>query len=281
VCSLDAQGHRVMRLVRRPAATPNEVQWEPMGEIPAALVSGFDVVIHLSGENVAGRWNAGKMRRIRESRVVSAKNLVAALTRSEKPPHMFLCASAIGYYGDRGDETLSEESPPGTGFLAEVCREWEAATEPAARAGIRVANLRFGIVLSRDDGALKQMLLPFRLGIGGRIGSGKQWWSWIHIEDAAAAVLHVMEAGAGHVRGAVNITSPNPVTNAEFTKALAHALKRPAVFAVPAFAARVAFGEFANGGLLASARVAPKRLTESGFEFRYPNINEALAKLLA
>lgn len=289
---LKSRGYEVIRLVRRPAPGPRELQWEPMREVSPGLVSGFDAVIHLSGESVAGRWTAEKKHSIRESRVVSTRNLASALVRAAKPPHTFLCASAIGYYGDRGDEVLTEGSQSGTGFLPEVCREWEGATDPAMVAGIRVVNLRFGIVLSREGGALKQMLLPFRLGLGGRIGSGRQWWSWIHIEDAISAILHILNTSVentivgsrasspGALKGPINLVSPNPVTNVDFTRALAHALRRPAFLSVPAFAAKLAFGEFAKEGPLASARVAPQKLLENGFEFRYPGLETALANLL-
>lgn len=249
-----------------------------MTGISPQLVSGFDVVIHLSGESVAGRWNAEKRRRIRESRVVSTRNLAQALSKAEHKPQVFICASAIGFYGSRGDELLTEISPPGTGFLSEVSREWEAATAPAANAGIRVVNLRIGIVLARNGGALGQMLLPFRMGLGGRIGNGHQWWSWIHVEDLVAAAWHVTQTQS--LRGPVNLTAPNPATNAEFTDALAHALHRPAILPMPAFAARLALGEFADEGLLASARVVPQKLLESGFEFKYARLDDALRALL-
>ena len=301
VPALESRGHEVTRLVRRPSRNDIDLQWDPMHDIPRALVSGFHSVIHLSGESVAGRWTAEKKRRIRESRVVSTKNLSRALAKAERPPSTFICASAIGYYGNRGDEVLTEESQPGTGFLPEVCREWEAAAN-VGKAGIRLVNLRFGIVLSPHGGGLKEMLLPFRLGLGGRIGSGHQWYSWIHIDDVVSAVMHILSAGndmagrgsfssAQHRRpaldmttvpsGPTNIVSPNPVTNAEFTTTLAGALKRPAVFAVPAFAARLAFGEFAEEGLLASARVLPKNLADGGFQFQYPDLEAALAHLLS
>jgi uncharacterized protein len=286
--ALEADGHELTRLVRGSAKSRNDLVWEPMREVPPQLVSGCDVVIHLSGESVSGRWTAEKKRRIRESRVVSTRNLAWAIAKAEEPPRTFVCASAIGYYGDRGHEVLSEESSAGTGFLAEVCREWEAATH-VRLAGIRVVNLRFGIVLSRNGGALKEMLLPFRLGLGGNIGSGRQWWSWIHIEDAVSAVMHVLgisDGVAGRGRpalhslsgGPVNVVSPNPVTNAEFTRVLASVMKRPAIFAVPEFVARLAFGEFAEQGILASARVVPRRLEESGFEFQYAELHAALGR---
>jgi len=249
-----------------------------MHEVSPELVSGFDAVIHLSGESVAGRWTAEKKRRIRESRVVGTNNLSRALAKAERPPRTFICASAIGFYGDRGDEVLTEESPPGTGFLPEVCREWEAATDPTGRVGTRTVNLRFGIVLSPYGGALKEMLPPFRLGLGGRIGSGRQWYSWIHIGDAVSAVMHILQEES--FRGPINMTAPTPVTNAEFTKTLGSTLQRPAVFAVPKFAAKLAFGEFAEEGLLASARVIPRKLRDSGFEFRYPELSAALVDLI-
>jgi|SRR5579872_1146930 len=289
VLALEADGHEIIRLTRGPARPAKELHWEPMREVSPALVSGFDAVIHLSGENVAGRWTAEKKRKIRESRVVSTRNLAWAIAKTERPPRAFVCASAIGYYGNRGDEVLTEDSASGAGFLPEVCREWEAATH-VGMAGVRVVNLRFGIVLSRQGAALKEMLRPFRSGLGGRVGSGRQWWSWIHVEDAVAAVVQVLGIGsevAGRGRpalhnlfGPVNIVAPNPVTNAEFTRVLAAAVKRPALFAVPAFAAKLAFGEFAEEGILASARVMPKKLEESGFEFRYADLGTALQELL-
>ncbi|PYV80715.1 MAG: TIGR01777 family protein [Acidobacteria bacterium] len=201
-----------------------------------------------------------------------------ALAKTERKPGTFICASAIGYYGNRGDGVLTEDSLSGEGFFPEVCREWEFATEPAADIGIRVVNLRTGIVLSREGGALKQMLLPFRLGLGGRIGDGRQWWSWIHIADLVSAVHHILQNDS--LRGAVNMTAPNPVTNAEFTSALSEALKRPARLPVPAFALRLLFGELADEGLLASARVVPEKLAKIGFAFAFPELKPALKDLL-
>jgi hypothetical protein len=281
VVALEADGYEVTRLVRAPARSEKELQWDPMREISPAQVSGFDAAIHLSGENVAGRWTAEKKRTIRESRVVSTRNLAWAMAKAEAPPQTFICASAIGYYGNRGDEILTEDSAPGTGFLPDVCREWEAATH-VGMVGIRVVNLRFGIVLSKDGGALKEMLRPFRFGLGGRIGSGRQWWSWIHIDDVIAAVLHCLAAGRVRtfVSGPVNVVAPNAVTNAEFTRALASVMKRPAILAVPGFAVRLAFGEFAEEGILSSARVVPKKLEESGFQFRFAELGAALEELL-
>jgi len=278
IAALEKRGDQVHRLVRREPRNQQEIRWDPMQPPPPQLVSGFDAVIHLSGESVAGRWTESKKRRIRDSRVISTRNLANAMAIAEKKPRTFLCASAIGYYGNRGDEVLTEESASGRGFLAEVSRGWEEATQPAVQAGIRVVNVRIGVVLSREGGALKQMLLPFRLGLGGRIGDGRQWFSWIHIEDLVAAVLHVM--AHSELNGAVNMVSPNPVTHTDFTKSLANAVRRPAIFPVPAFALRLAFGEFAEEGLLASARVVPRKLIENTFMFRYPELASALQEIL-
>jgi len=278
VASFESHRDEVTRLVRRLPQPSDEIQWDPMREIPPQILSGFDAVIHLSGENIAGRWTEAKKRRIRDSRIVSTQNLSQALASAEKKPAVFICASAIGYYGNRGDEVLTEDSPSGRGFLAEVSREWESAAKPAADAGIRTVNLRTGIVLSPEGGALKQMLLPFRLGLGGRVGNGRQWWSWIHIDDFVAAVQEIADNLS--LNGPVNMTAPHPVTSADFTKTLAKTLRRPAVLPVPAFAAKLVFGEFAEEGLLASARVEPKKLLESGFKFRYSELAGALSELL-
>jgi uncharacterized protein len=275
--ALKADRHDVTRLVRGSAENKSDLPWDPMREVSPALVSGFDAVIHLSGENVAGRWTAQKKRQIRESRVVSTRNLSWAIARAEQPPRTFVCASAIGYYGDRGAEVLTEDSAPGAGFLPDVCREWEAATYVGI-AGIRVVNLRFGIVLSKHGGALKEMLRPFRLGLGGKIGNGRQWWSWIHIDDVVSAVMQILRVES--LRGAINMTAPNQVTNAEFTRELASVMKRPAILTVPGVAARLAFGEVAEEGMLASARVMPKKLRESGFQFRYAELRPAIEELL-
>ena len=271
-------GQEVHRLVRRSPQSANEIAWDPMRPVAATLVSGFDAVIHLSGESIAGRWTGAKKRRIRDSRVVSTENLARALALAAMKPSVFVAASAIGFYGDRGDEVLTEPSPGGEGFLSDVCREWEAATHAASAAGIRVVNLRTGMVLSRKGGALPQMLLPFRWGLGARIGSGRQWWSWIHMEDLVAAVSNTLENR--DLRGALNTVSPNPVSNAEFTQTLAHLLGRPRIFAVPGFALRFALGEFATEGLLGSARVLPARLSQAGFRFRYPALETALENLV-
>jgi len=294
VASLESGRFEVTRLVRRPPACPLEAQWDPLGEVSPRLVSGFDFVVHLSGENLSGRWTRAKKRQIAESRIASTRNLSRALAEASTPPRALVCASAIGYFGDRGDQVLTEESSPGSGFLAELCRDWEAAAQAAARAGVRVVNLRFGIVLSPRGGALKQMLVPFRLGLGGKLGTGRQWWSWIHIHDALAAVLHLIGStdpaesprpGESLTRsidldGPVNVVSPNPATNSDFTRALASVLGRPGFLTLPEFAAKLAFGEFAKEGPLVSARVVPKKLVETGFRFRYPELEAALGELL-
>jgi hypothetical protein len=242
------------------------------------IVSGFEAVIHLSGESIIGRWTNAKKQAIRESRVVSTRNLARALIEAKQRPQVFVCASAIGLYGDRGDEVLTESSASGQGFLAELCHEWEAASRTAADAGIRTINPRSGLILSSKGGALAQMLTPFKLGIGGRVGSGRQWWSWIHISDVTGAVLHGIKTEA--LSGPVNLTSPLPVPNAEFTSVLAGVLRRPAILPVPAFALRLAFGEMANDVLLSSQRVQPEVLERTGYSFRFTGLREALADLL-
>ena len=263
----------------------DELSWNPTAPIAPELVSGYDAIIHLSGENIAGRWTEQKKRRIRDSRVFSTDFLSRALAKVDKKPNTFICASAIGYYGNRGDEVLTEESLSGDGFFPELCREWEFATEPASDAGFRVVNLRTGIVLSREGGALKPMLLPFKLGLGGRIGDGSQYWSWIHVADFVSAVHHILsdvgERASSPVHGPVNLVAPTPVTNAEFTRDLASVLKRPALLPAPALALRLVLGELADEGLLASARVVPKKLLESGFQFRFPELESGLDDLLS
>jgi hypothetical protein len=237
-------------------------------------------VVHLAGENIAsGRWNAVRKARIRESRVRGTQLLCEALSHAAKPPGVLVSASAIGIYGDRGDELLTEASPPGRGFLPEVCAAWEAATEPARARGIRVVNLRIGVVLSRNGGALASMLTPFKLGLGGVIGSGRQYMSVISLDDLVAAILQVIK-DPGY-KGPVNAVCPDPVTNRQFTKALGGALGRPTLFPMPAFAARALFGEMADALLLASGRVLPERLLAGGFQFQQADVDAALAKALS
>jgi len=274
--AFEAEGAVVTRLVRSGAAAEDRIFWEP-GKL-LTLPSRFDAVVHLAGESVVGRWTEAKKARIRDSRVLGTRTLAEAVTGMESKPRVLVAASAIGFYGDRGDEVLHEESSPGTGFLAEVCREWESASDPVERAGVRVVQIRTGVVLSKHGGALGQMLLPFRLGLGARLGNGKQWLSWIHVDDFVGAVQHVL--GSESARGPVNLVGPNPVPNAEFTTALGKALSRPTVLSAPAFALRLALGEMADEALLASQRVWPDRLLASGYEFRFRELGVAFANLL-
>lgn len=278
---LTSGGHQVFRLVRSQARSDkNEISWNPDAEIiDLASIEGMDAVVHLAGENItAGRWTKARKERIRESRVHGTHFLAESLARLSRPPKVFASASAVGYYGDRDDEVLKETSSSGSGFLAEVCREWETATEAAGRTGIRIVTLRFGIILSPSGGALAKILHPFRLGLGGVIGSGQQYMSWIAIDDVAGAVYHVVRTGV--LRGPVNIVTPNPVTNREFTETLAKVLSRPAKIPLPSIIARLAVGEMADALLLASARAVPEQLQISGYKFRYPRLGDALQHLL-
>jgi len=276
---LTAGGDRVTRLVRKDAGV-GEIPWDPAGGVrDLSHLEGVDAVVHLAGENIAaGRWTAARKEEIRRSRVEGTRRLSESLARLPRRPKVLVSASAVGFYGDRGDEILKEDSAPGTDFLAQVCREWEAATEPASRAGIRVVQLRFGMILSPAGGALKKMLLPFKLGAGGRIGSGTQYVGWIGIDDVAGVIHHAIVTES--LQGPVNAVAPTPVTNAEYTRTLARVLSRPAVAPMPAFAARLAFGELADALLLASQRVIPTRLQASGYKFRYPELEGALRHLL-
>jgi uncharacterized protein (TIGR01777 family) len=270
-------GHR--SLVRR-AAGAGAVRWNPAeSSLDAGGLVGVTAAVHLAGEPIAeGRWSADKKARIRGSRVEGTRLLSESLARLPARPQVLVSASAIGIYGDRGDELLSEESALGTDFLAEVGKEWEASTAPARDAGIRVVNLRFGIILAAEGGALPRMVKPFLLGAGGPIGNGRQWMSWIALDDAVRIVLRALEDE--RMTGPVNAVSPNPVRNGEFADRLGEVLHRPALVPVPAFALRLLFGEMADAALLASQRVAPARLLESGFQFRYPTLPEALRTVL-
>lgn len=276
--ALTATGHHVTRLVRRPTAAPGEIQWDPAKPVAPETVSGYDAVIHLAGETIVGHWDAKKKQRIRDSRINSTCNLVQALAQAPGKPRVLITASAIGYYGNRGDERLTENSRPGSNFLATVCRDWEAQTKPAADAGIRTVQLRIGVMLSMAGGALKQMVTPFRFGLGGIIGNGKQYWSWVALEDVVGAVQHAL-AHEG-LSGPVNVVSPNPLTNIDFTRAIAQVLRRPALFPLPVFAVRLFFGQMGEELLLASARVLPTKLEASGYKFRYPELKPALADIL-
>jgi len=275
---LTANGWQVTRLIRSDSAGPGQISWDPSRPIPPESVSGFDAVIHLAGETIAERWTARKKQAIRDSRVVGTRNIAEALAQAAKRPALLLAASAVGFYGDRGDEVLNEESLGGQGFLAEVCRDWESATQPAVQAGVRTVMTRFGIVLSPSGGALAKMLPPFRLGLGGRVGSGRQWWSWVALDDVIGAIEYAMKTST--LAGPLNVVSPNPVTNREFTTSLASALSRPALFPMPAFAARAALGQMADELLLASQRVEPAKLRASGYRFRRPDLDMALAAIL-
>jgi len=281
VTVLSAGGHEVVRLIRRaPATGEMAVRWDPeAGVIEAGGLEGFDAVVHLAGENVGtGRWTAARKAAIRDSRVNGTRFLCDALAGLARPPKTLVCASAVGYYGDRGEERLTEESPPGTGFLAEVCREWEAASAPAARKGIRVVALRIGMVLSPKGGALARMLPLFRAGLGGVIGGGRQYVSWVALDDLPHIILHALQRD--DLSGPVNAVAPRPVTNREFTETLGTALSRPTPLPVPAFALRLAVGgEMADALLLASARVIPRRLEETGYRFRFAELSAALRHL--
>ena len=279
--SLTTDGHEVLRLVRRTRAFgAPEVEWHPnQGQIDAQHLEGVDAVVHLAGESIAsGRWTDSKKRAIRESRVKGTSLLSEALAQLSRPPSVFISASAIGYYGDRGDELLTEQSAPGADFLSSVCVEWENATKPAIENGIRTINARFGVILDAGGGALAQMLTPFRMGIGGRVGTGKQWMSWIALGDVVNGLKFLL--ADKHWQGAVNFVAPNPVTNAEFTNTLGRVLSRPTIFPIPAFGARLAFGELADALLLSSQRVEPSVLEDKGFLFSWPTLEPALRRLL-
>jgi uncharacterized protein (TIGR01777 family) len=274
-------GHRVSRMVRRPAGS-GEISWDPAaGRLDPADLEGVEAVVHLAGENVGARWTAARKARIRGSRVGSTRLLSETIARLGRRPRVLVSASAVGIYGNRGDEVLTEASPPGDpsdDFLVSVTEEWEHAAEPARSVGVRVVHPRFGLVLSPNGGALKKMLAPFRLGLGGRLGTGSQWMSWISIDDAVGAILHALQTET--LRGPVNVTSPEPVTNRDFTRILGRVLGRPALFVVPETALRIALGEMAESALLASVRAFPSRLLEAGYRFRYPDLASALGHVL-
>lgn len=278
VPALTEAGHQVVRIVRR-APAPGEIRWDPAGAgLDPTALRAVNAVVHLAGENIAeGRWTEARKRVLLESRKLGTRLLAEAVARAPDGPRTLVSASAIGYYGERGDEELTEASPPGTGFLPEVCVAWEAATAPAADAGVRVVRVRTGLVLTKAGGLLQRMLLPFRLGLGGRLGSGRQWMSWISVADLIGVYLHALQ---GDVSGPVNAVAPGAVRNRDFTRALGRALHRPAVLAVPAFALRLAFGEMADEAILASARVVPGVLQETGFQYKHPTLEPALLHLL-
>lgn len=268
VPALEAAGHTVRRL---------SLRGQPVNP---AVLEGADAVVHLAGEPIAaGRWTPLQKAKIRDSRVEGTRALCDALARTTTPPKVLVCASAIGYYGERGEEVLCEDSRPGTGFLPEVGVAWESSAEPARRRGLRVVHLRFGIILARQGGALAKMLPPFRLGLGGPLGDGRQWFSWVALDDVVGIIQFVLATET--LRGPVNAVAPHPVTNAEFTKTLGRVLRRPTIFPVPAFALRLLLGEMADGLLLSSTRVEPAALAAAGYRFHDPELEPALHALLA
>lgn len=272
-------GHTVVPLVRKPGI-PYTVHWDPeKGTIDSAGLEGCDAVVHLAGESIASRrWTPAQKARILHSRVQGTELLASALARLNRRPAVMISSSAIGVYGDCGDAVVTEATAPGSDFLASVCKAWEHATAAASNAGIRVVHLRTGIVLAKNGGALAKMVTPFKLGVGGRIGSGMQYMSWIDLEDEVQVILHCIQTES--LQGPVNSVGPSPVTNAEFTKTLGRALSRPSVVPLPAFAARLALGEMADGLLLASQRVQPTKLLSTGYVFRHTNLEQTLRKIL-
>lgn len=272
--------HRVVKLTRFPSGAPDEVHWDPVaGDLQLREVEGCDAFFNLAGESIAeGRWSAAKKRRIRITRVHGTRALSELLGEMEAPPKVLVSASAIGYYGNRGSLELYEDSAAGSGFLADVCREWEGATRPASEKGIRVVHARLGVVLGRDGGALKSMLPPFRLGLGGVMGPGDQYMSWVALDDVTRALRHVLTDES--IQGPVNIVTPHPVTNREFTTALAQAIEKPTFLPMPAFMARIVMGEMADELMLASTRVIPKVLTDTRYDFHFPQLEQALRTVL-
>lgn len=278
---LAATGTRVLRLVRRPARTPDEVQWDPHAGLPdPAALAGAEALVHLAGENLAaGRWTTDRKRSIRTSRIDATSALGSSLARLDRPPAAFLCASAVGFYGSRGDELCTEASPPGRGFLADVCRDWEAAAAAAESLGVRRVSLRFGPVLSPEGGMLAKVLTPMKLGVGGPVGDGRQWLSWVSLPDVVRVVRFAL--ARDDLRGPVNVVTPEPARQGEFIAALGRVIGRPAVMRMPAWAARLAFGEMADEMLLASTRVAPQVLGRAGFTFEDADLEPALRRLLS
>ena len=278
---LEHDGYEILKMVRRPVVRDEEIEWDAdRGLIDPDRLNGTDAFVHLAGENIAkGRWTATKKKRIRESRVHGTQAVAAALASLAKPPRVLIAASAIGYYGDRGDEWCLEASAPGEGFLSDVCVQWERASQPAADTGIRVVNLRIGVVLSCRGGALKKMLPPFRFGVGGRIGRGTQYWSWLTLDDLVRVIIHCLADES--LSGPVNAVSPQPVTNLQFTQALGRALHRPTWFPMPAPVAHIVFGKMGDSLILASTRVQPGKLNECGFSFQHATLEDALQHLIS
>ena len=279
VATLKSSGHEVVQLVRR-SATAGQIMWDPKsGKLDPVSLEGCDAVIHLSGAGIGDkRWSDAYRKEILDSRTATTLLLANTIASLQRKPSVFLSGSAIGIYGARGDEQLTETSAHGTGFLADVCKQWEAAAKPAIDAGVRTVFLRTGIVLSPKGGALKKLLPLFRLGVGGKFGNGKQWQSWISMDDEVASIIHLLTA---NVSGAVNLTAPQPVTNAEFTKVLARVIKRPAIVPVPTFAPKILLGgELADALLFTGQRVMPQALTASGYVFKHSTLESALRSLL-
>lgn len=278
--ALRSEGYETVALVRRPPGE-GEVQWDPHQPLDAAQLAGCDAIVHLAGKNIAGLWTAKFKQEVMESRSHSTQILATAVAESFRrtgQPRVFVSASGVGYYGNRGDEVLTEQSAAGAGFLASVCQQWEAAAAPARDAGVRVVNLRIGVVLARDGGALKPMLLPFRLGFGGRIGSGKQWWSWVALDDVIGAMKFALQNEG--LQGPVNVVGPSPVRSAEFVRALGRAMQRPTFFPLPEFVIRTVMGEMGDELLLTSARAMPQKLQGAGYEFWHADLDAALRAAL-
>jgi uncharacterized protein (TIGR01777 family) len=277
---LVASGLAVRKFTRKDGGGVEAIHWDPArGALLPEQIDGLDAIVHLAGESIAGgRWTRARMAAIRDSRVRGTGLIASTIAKLTHKPKVLVCASAVGFYGDRGDDAVDESSAPGTGFLADVCQAWEAAARPAVDAGVRVVWLRFGVVLAVQGGALERMLTPFKLGLGGRLGSGRQWMPWIAVTDAVAAIEVALARNDMH--GAYNVVAPEAVTNATFTRTLARVLRRPAFLPVPAFALRLAFGRFADEALLAGSKVTPKRLVDAGFRFKWPQLEPALRHVL-
>jgi uncharacterized protein (TIGR01777 family) len=279
VHALRADGHGVIRLVRKEPEGADEARWDPSGQVDTAALENLDAVVHLAGAGVGDRrWSESYKRRLYDSRIVGTRTLVEALAGLKRPPRVLVSASAVGFYGDTDDQDAGESAPMGRGFLAEMVRDWEAAAKPAAKAGIRVVHPRSGVVLAREGGVVGKILPLFKLGLGGRLGGGRQWMSWISLPDEVAALRFLIEHD--DLAGPVNLTAPEPVRNADFTRAFGRALHRPAPFTVPSIALRAALGGFADEGLLISQRVLPERLGECGFAFAHPDVDTALESIV-
>ena len=278
VSSLEADGHEVVRLVRRPARTPQERKWDPNGAPDPSLVEGADAVVHLAAETISGWWTDRKKERILQSRVEGTKHIAQAIAAAEHKPKVFLSASGTGYYGHRKDEVVTEDSSAGKGFLADLARDWEASTKPAVQAGVRTVVLRISVVLSNRGGALIQMLPPFRMGLGGKVGNGKQYWPWITLEDVVGVIRFAIEKDA--LSGPVNVCAPQETTNLQFTKALGRVLRKPTFFPLPSVVVTLTLGEMGQEALLTSTRATPVKLQQAGYPFKHPEIEEALRSVL-